>query len=134
MNELEKIDLIRERLKVSYGEANQALDEANGDVIKAIVKLETGQENEDKNENTQQKSYKDIINVKGQELVSRVKDLLKEGNVNNITVKNDEKTLLEIPVTAGVASMLIFPYITILAGFAALFKEYTLEIDKKAKE
>lgn len=48
-----------------------------------------------------------------------------------IVVKDNEKTLVEIPVTAGIVGLVLFPYISILAGLAAMYKDYTLEIDKE---
>lgn len=50
--------------------------------------------------------------------------------MNKIVVKNDERTLMEIPVTAGVVGLVLFPYLTLLAGAAALYKDYTLEIER----
>ncbi|MDI3547704.1 MAG: hypothetical protein PWR10_1356 [Halanaerobiales bacterium] len=124
MENLEKIDLIRERLGVSYEEANRALKETGGDVVEALIKLE---------KETAEKGFSlkdNLISVKGQELINKIKEIIKEGNVNKIVVKSKDKTLVEIPVTAGVVSLVLFPYITLLAGLAAMFKEYTLEIEK----
>lgn len=125
MDKLDKLDLLRERLGVSYDEANRVLEETNGDVVEALIKLEK-EKKKTKSEGTEK-----VFNVKGQELIEKIKEIIKEGNANKIVIKNKEKTLLEIPVTAGVVGLVLFPYITILGGMAALFKEYTLEIDKK---
>lgn len=130
MENLEKIDLLRERLGVSYEVAYKALEESGGDVVEALIKLEKEEKEKVKN----LKLDKDIVHVKGQELIDKLKDIIKEGNVNKIVVKNKEKTLVEIPVTAGVVSLVLFPYVTLLAGMAAMFKEYTLEIDKDKGE
>lgn len=123
MENLKKIDMIRERLGVSYESANKALQECDGDVVAALIKLEKeGKSGGIKSE---------VFHVKGQEIVNKIKEIVKEGNVNKIVVKNDEKTLVEIPVTAGVVSLVLFPYLTLLAGATAMYKDYTLEIDKK---
>jgi len=125
MDNLEKIDLIRERLGVSYEKANQVLQETGGDVVEALIKLE---------KETKEKGFNlktEILHVKGQELIDKIKEIVKEGNISKIVVKNKDKTLIEIPVTAGVVSLVLFPYITLLGGMAAMLKEYTLEIDKK---
>ncbi len=129
MEKIEKIDMIRERLGVSYEQANQALDEANDDVVEALIKLEKATTKRDGfNFNP---FNTETINVKGQELIGKIKELVREGNVNKIVVKNDDKTLLEIPVTAGVLSLVLAPYLTLLAGAAAMYKDYSLEITKK---
>lgn len=124
MNKLAKIDLIRERLGVSYERANRVLEESDGDVVAALIKLE-------KESKSKAGSIKtDILNVKGQELIEKIKKLIKDGNVNKIVVKNDDKTLVEIPVNAGVASLVLAPYLTLLAGAAAMYKDYSLEISR----
>jgi len=127
MEELDKIDLIRERMNISYERAKQVLDEVNGDVVQALINLEKEQKSkgfDDRNN----------IRVKGEELVNKLKEVIKEGNISKITVKNEDKTLIEIPVTAGVVSLVLFPYLTVLAGMAAMYKEYKLEIERENEE
>jgi NACalpha-BTF3-like transcription factor len=125
MDNLEKVDLIRERLNVSYSVANQALKECDGDVVSALIKLEDLEEENDG-------FTDDRIHVKGQNLIDKIKEMIKKGNVKKITVRNEQNEIMvEIPVTAGVVGLVLFPYIGILAGMAAMFKEYTLEIDRK---
>lgn len=123
MDDLEKIDQIRQRLGVSYEKAYNTLQLCNGDVVASLIKLEQ--------EGIKSEGIKtDTLHIKGQELISKIKEIVKEGNVNKVVVKNDEKTLVEIPVTAGVVSLVLFPYLTLLAGATAMYKDYTLEIDR----
>ncbi|AZO95025.1 DUF4342 domain-containing protein [Iocasia frigidifontis] len=129
MENLEKIDLIRQRIDVSYEKAYQALQETDGNVVEALIKLEK--------EGDGQKKFNldtDLFHVKGQDLINKIKNIIKEGNVNKVIVKNDEKTLVEIPVTAGVVSLVLFPYLTLLAGATAMYKDYTLEIERNKEE
>lgn len=129
MENLEKIDLIRQRIDVSYEKAYQALQETNGNVVEALIKLEKEGDGQKKiNFDTE------LFHVKGQDLINKIKNIIKEGNVNKVIVKNDEKTLVEIPVTAGVVSLVLFPYLTLLAGAAAMYKDYTLEIERNKEE
>ncbi|MEV4058031.1 DUF4342 domain-containing protein [Amycolatopsis sp. NPDC049688] len=70
---------------------------------------------------------------RGQELVARVKELIHQGNVRRIRVKNDEgHTVLEIPVTAGVVAAIAAPVVTAIGAIAALAKEWTIEVDHSA--
>src|SRR5690554_1957705 len=126
MEELEKIDLIRERLGVSYEKAYNTLQETNGDIIEALIKLEK-EKGTEKGENINVER----LQVKGQELINKLKEIIKEGNANKIIVKNNEKTLVEIPITAGIIGGVLFPYLTMVAGMAAMYKEYTLEIARE---
>ena len=70
--------------------------------------------------------------VEGEGLVQRVKELVREGNVRRIKVKNDEgRTLLEIPLTVGVVRVALIPIWVALGAIAALAADYTLEIERK---
>ncbi|MFW5999532.1 MAG: DUF4342 domain-containing protein [Halanaerobiaceae bacterium] len=128
MDNLNKIDRIRDRFNVSYAEAERALRENDGDLIRALISLEESADTAFKAERESNQ-----FRVKGRELISRIKELIQEGNINKIVVKNNQQTLLEIPVTAGIAGLVLFPYMTVLGGMAALYKDYTLEIER-AKE
>ncbi|HEX6643630.1 MAG TPA: DUF4342 domain-containing protein [Gemmatimonadales bacterium] len=69
--------------------------------------------------------------VSGEGLVQRVKELVREGNVRRIKVKNDEgRTLLEIPLTIGVVGVALIPVWVALGAIAALAADYTLEIER----
>ena len=109
MDNLEKIDILRDRMNVSYEEARRALDSANWDVIEALVKLEQDE-----------KSLKEEFQVRGNELVEKIKDLVRKGNVTKIRVKQDDKVLLEIPVTAGVVGALLAPQLAVIGAVATL--------------
>ncbi|HUG28181.1 MAG TPA: DUF4342 domain-containing protein [Gemmatimonadales bacterium] len=70
--------------------------------------------------------------VSGEGLVAKVKELIHEGNVRRIIVKNDEgRTLLEIPLTVGVVGAVFLPVLVALGAIAALAKSYTLVVEKQ---
>ena len=133
MDKLEKIDIIKDRLNVSYEKANITLDETDGDLVEALVKLEQEEDLQDEtSDETQTNNY---YQVKGQKLIDKIKEIIRQGNVNKISVSNNkDETLVEIPVTAGIVSLVIFPYLGILAGLTAMYKEYTLEIERDKSE
>ena len=67
MDTFRKIDQIRRRLGVAYEEAYKALEECNGDLISALIKLEKEQKQAGKHVNV------DVLQVKGQELLNKIK-------------------------------------------------------------
>lgn len=70
--------------------------------------------------------------VSGERLVDRVKELVKEGNARRIIVKNSEgHTLMEIPLTMGIAGAMFLPVLVALGSIAALASHYTLIVEKK---
>ncbi len=69
--------------------------------------------------------------VSGEGLVARVRELIHEGNVRRIIVKNDKgQTLLEIPLTVGLVGAALMPVLVALGSIAALAAEYTLVVEK----
>jgi len=69
--------------------------------------------------------------VRGQVLVAKVKELIHEGNVRRIVVKNDHgHTVVEIPVTAGVVAAIAASVVTAVAAIAALAKEWSIEVER----
>jgi hypothetical protein len=116
---LEKIDVVRGRMNVNYEEAKKALESRDWDLVEALVLLE--QEERDR---------KEEILVRGNELVEKIKELARKGNVTRIRVKQDEKIIVEIPVTAGVVGALLAPQLAIIGAVAALISKCTLEIER----
>ncbi len=70
--------------------------------------------------------------VSSGDLVDRVKELLHEGNVTRVIVKNDSgKTLLEIPATVGVVGVVLAPWLAALGVIAALVTNCRIVVEKR---
>jgi len=70
--------------------------------------------------------------VKGEDLLRKVRELIEEGNVNRIIIKdNTGKTYLEIPVTLGLLGALIAPILAAVGALAALAADFTIEVIRK---
>ncbi|MDK2820888.1 MAG: hypothetical protein PWP31_853 [Clostridia bacterium] len=128
MTELEKIDQLRERLGLTYREAQEALERANGDVLQALVEFEEGlKEKEDELQNQ--------LGSWSNKIVDRIRNVMRKGNITRIKIKKDGKSVAEIPATVGalgVLGVLASSELAILAGIssvAALFNKYTLELE-----
>ncbi len=69
--------------------------------------------------------------VKGDELLGKVRELIREGNVRRVTIKSAEgKTLLEIPLTIGVVGALLAPVAAAIGAVAALVTECTVTVTR----
>lgn len=69
--------------------------------------------------------------VTGDAVVTTIKDLLHEGNIRRITLKNDEgKTLFEIPLTVGVVGAILFPVWAAIGAVAALAANFIIVVEK----
>jgi hypothetical protein len=72
------------------------------------------------------------VKVSGDQLLQKVKQIVKEGNARRITIKNDSgHTLMEIPLTIGVASVVLIPIWVAIGAIAALAGHYTLSVEKR---
>lgn len=70
--------------------------------------------------------------VSGSTLVDRVRELLHEGNVTRIIVKDDKgKLLLEIPVTVGVIGTVLAPWLVALGVIAALVANCRIVVERR---
>lgn len=80
---------------------------------------------------SEEKTWTEEIQTTGEELLAKVKELVHEGNVRRIVVKNEEgKTLVEIPLTLGVVGTLLAPVAAGLGAIAALVAECTIVVEK----
>lgn len=71
--------------------------------------------------------------VSGEAVVGKVKELVREGNVRRITIKNDEgKVLIEIPLTIGVVGAVLLPVWAAISAIAALVANLTISVEKVA--
>lgn len=72
---------------------------------------------------TEQKNTEEFV-IDGEKLVAKIKELIKEGNVTRIIIKNKEdKILVEFPVTIGVVGVLLAPMFAAVGAIAALATE-----------
>ncbi len=69
--------------------------------------------------------------VSGDDLLAKVKELLREGNVRRVTIKDAEgKTRFDIPLTLAMAGALVKPKLAVLAAVAAALTHGTIVVEK----
>ena len=84
---------------------------------------------------TDSKSTKEEFKVNGEELLAKVKELVREGNVRRLIIKDkDGKTLIEIPLTVGVVGgvvgIVIAPVLAAVGAIAALVTECSIIVER----
>ena len=73
--------------------------------------------------------------VKGDQVVTTLKELLHEGNVRHIVIKNDEgRVLIEFPVSIGLAGALLLPVWAAVGAVAAMVTNCTIEVERTDEE
>ncbi len=70
--------------------------------------------------------------VSADQLIEKVKELIHEGNVTRIIVKDDQgRVLLDMPATVGVVGVLLAPWLAALGAIAALATSCTLVVERR---
>jgi len=70
--------------------------------------------------------------VSGDQLLKKVKEIIREGNARKISIKSEAgKTLLEIPLALGVVGVVFAPVWVAIGTIAALAGKYTIVVEKR---
>lgn len=76
-------------------------------------------------------SKEEKFEVKGEDVVKKVKELIKEGNIRKITISDkDGKVIASFPLTIGVVGVVIAPVLAAVGAIAALMSECTISVER----
>ena len=83
-------------------------------------------------EEVQTEEHTEEHKVKGEGLIAKIKELIHEGNITRIIIKNDDgRTLIEIPLTIGVVGIALAPVLAAVGAIGALAADLTIVVEKK---
>ena len=68
------------------------------------------------------------LQVVGEQLVAKVKELIREGNVRRIRIKQDNHVVLEIPLALGVVGIVLAPSLAAIGAVGALLAQCSIEV------
>ena len=120
---IEKVDMVVDRTGVSYSKAKEALEKSQGDVVDAIIYIESSN-----------KTFTENLGNRGEEIFDKIKESIKKGNVTKIIIKKDGEIIMNIPITAGAIGTIISPEIALLGVSSALLAKCSFEIVKEDGE
>jgi hypothetical protein len=75
-------------------------------------------------------TWTETISAEGAALLEEVTRLVHEGNVRCIVIKQGADTVVEFPLTVGVAGALIAPWLAAAGAIAALITDYSIEVER----
>jgi len=79
-------------------------------------------------EKPDQESFK----VSGEEIFSKIKEIIKEGNARRVIIRNEkDETILEFPLTIGAVGAVVAPLFAAIGAIAALAVDYTIVVEKR---
>ena len=82
----------------------------------------------DPNSNIEHKQGYEELQVMGEQLLSKVKELIHEGNVRRIIIKQDGHTIMEFPLTFGLAGVILAPTLAAIGVVGALMAQCSIEV------
>ena len=72
--------------------------------------------------------------INGERLIEKIKELVKEGNIRKITIKDKTgKEIITFPLTLGVVGTVIVPVLAAVGAIAALIGECTISVERVSK-
>jgi hypothetical protein len=78
--------------------------------------------------NEQGQRYQEELQVMGEQLLAKVKELVHEGNVRRIIIKQDGRTIMEFPLTVGLVGVLVAPVLVAVGAIGALMAQCSIEV------
>ncbi|MBS1920544.1 MAG: DUF4342 domain-containing protein [Bacteroidetes bacterium] len=78
------------------------------------------------------KRFYESFKVDGENLLKKVKELIREGNVRRIIIKDkNDKELIVFPLTVGVVGVVLAPVLAAIGAMAALVGECTITVERE---
>lgn len=78
------------------------------------------------------KKKEETFQVKGENLLGKVKEIINEGNVRRIIIKDKSgKTIVEFPLTIGLVGAVIAPVLAAIGAIAALVTECSITVERE---
>jgi hypothetical protein len=79
-----------------------------------------------------EKSNQECFKVSGDELLSKTKEIIKEGNARKVIIKNEKgETIKEFSLKIGAIGLVLAPQLAAIGAIAAMAKDWTIIIEKK---
>ncbi len=78
----------------------------------------------------QDRSTVQSLEGKGSQVIDAIKQVIHEGNIRKISIKQDGRTIAEFPLTFGVVGAAMAPALAAIGAIAALVTECTIEVER----
>ena len=79
------------------------------------------------------RTWWESIETTGSRVVEKVKELVAEGNVRRIRIRQRERVVAEFPLTVGVVGAVFAPVLAAIGAITALVTDCTLEVEREEK-
>jgi hypothetical protein len=77
------------------------------------------------------KTVWESVKAEGGAVLDKLKELVHEGNIRRVRVRQGERTIAEFPLTAGVVGVVVAPALAAIGALVALAKDCTLDVERE---
>ena len=77
-----------------------------------------------------ERTWWETLRAEGQELLNKVEELIREGNVRRIVIKQQGRSIAEFPLMVGVVGAVVAPVLAAIGAVVALAKDCTIEVER----
>lgn len=137
-NELKKIDILKERANVTYEEARQALAEADGNLVEALIKLEKEdrirpkkkqqQERKERPHNENKDARNEYKHARKQHRKEEMREAGDKLSNHRFILHKDKQTLLDLPTWVALLIILFTMPFSLFALLLAIIVGYQMQI------
>lgn len=79
------------------------------------------------------KTYWDSFKAEGENVISKIKELVHEGNVRRVVIHHGGRTVAEFPLTAGVVGTVLAPVLAAIGALVAILQDCTIQVEREKK-
>ena len=79
-------------------------------------------------------TFTESFKVAADQLVDAIKQIVHEGNVRRVIIKQDGRTVVEFPITVGVIGTVFAPMLTAAGALAAVLTDCTIEVERTTSQ
>ena len=79
-------------------------------------------------------TFTESFKVAADQLVDAIKQIVHEGNVRRVIIKQDGRTVVEFPITVGVIGTVFAPMLAAAGALAAVLTDCTIEVERTKSE
>jgi soluble P-type ATPase len=78
-----------------------------------------------------ERTYWESVKAEGGAILDRVKEIIHEGNVRRVRVRQGDRTIAEFPLSAGIVGALLAPALAAIGAIVALAKDCTIDVERE---
>ncbi|MDE3154806.1 MAG: DUF4342 domain-containing protein [Acidobacteriota bacterium] len=78
-------------------------------------------------------TFWESVKLEGGQLVGKIAEIIHEGNVRRVIIKQDERVLMEFPLSVGVVGVMLAPILAAVGAAAVMIKNCTIDVEREVR-